>query len=662
MNLPIDATPPETSRPLQFIPAFEVWCGATAEGISANLQTLLELGVGGIVVTVDVEHYLRDDSAWEVLRRGIDIGRDLGLRIWIYDEKGYPSGGAGGLVLNEYPAGEAQGLVRQRDANGRWQYEPVRLYEGTHATENFYEQRPYINILDTEAVARFLHVTHDQYARVLEPISRSVEAFFTDEPSLISAYIPNGKDYPPTLPWHPRLPEVFRSRKGYDLTSRLGSLFEDEGPEDRKTRCDFYEVVADLCAESYFGQLQDWCSRHHVLSSGHLLGEETLVWQTLFEGDPFPCYRRFDVPGIDMILSDPLRIMRETFFLVPILCRSATRLQGKRRVMCEISDYVGAVEHRHASLRQMQCTAALLYGLGVTDLVSMYTPPMSPQPDAKDRWPGPAPYSAAEYRAYNDFVARLHAMFSECRIDAHIAVVHPSRSIWAHFTPSHRSMYEPHPNPDVRMMDEAFTNLCRDLLQSQLRFDLVDEWNIVRGEIADGALTIGGCRYSAIVLPPLDTIGVRTLETIAAFAGRGGVVLSHDVCPRYATEGPEMDERVKNLMAGILAHGPDGSGVVQSGALANTLQKAVRSDCVLTPESRSVLVAHLVSTAGHTYLLTNVSETRYTGTALFFCRGEATLFVPASGSSGALESRIVGEGSEVRLALEPLQAVFVSFR
>jgi len=89
-------------------------------------------------------------------------------------------------------------------------------------------------------------------------------------------------------------------------------------------------VISDLCAETYFGQIQSWCRAHKVLSSGHLLGEETLVWQTLFNGDPFMCYRRFDIPGIDMILSSPERIMqdREPFFLVPKVASSAARLQG----------------------------------------------------------------------------------------------------------------------------------------------------------------------------------------------------------------------------------------------------------------------------------------------------------------------------------------------
>ena len=33
------------------------------------------------------------------------------MRLWIYDERGYPSGGAGGMTLRDYPDGEAKGVV-----------------------------------------------------------------------------------------------------------------------------------------------------------------------------------------------------------------------------------------------------------------------------------------------------------------------------------------------------------------------------------------------------------------------------------------------------------------------------------------------------------------------------------------------------------------------
>lgn len=45
-----------------------------------------------------------------VFRAGGHLHR-RGMRLWVYDERGYPSGGAGGVTLRDYPDGEAQGVV-----------------------------------------------------------------------------------------------------------------------------------------------------------------------------------------------------------------------------------------------------------------------------------------------------------------------------------------------------------------------------------------------------------------------------------------------------------------------------------------------------------------------------------------------------------------------
>ena len=540
--------PPEKHRPLQFLLGYEQWFGEDEETIRRNLLRVRELGVGGLVVSVNQQQYLRSDKAWEVLRLGVRISKELGLRLWIYDEEGYPSGAAGGLVLEKDPALEATGLVWHPNGIGGPEYEVVPLYEGTHATENFYQKRRYINLLDPKATSTFIEVTHEQYAQHLRDLSEWLEAVFTDEPSLINAYVPKGKNYPLALPWVRSLPEIFLARKGYDLMSHIKSLYQDTGKDDRKVRCDFYEVISELCAENYFGHIQRWCQAHGIASSGHLLGEETLVWQTYFEGEPFACYRRMDIPGIDMILSNPERIMRENYFIVPKLASSAARLMRKREVMCEVSDFVETMDNHPASLEQMIGTANILYALGVTELVSMYSSAVLETLGKENPNPSQAPtVGPEEYGKYTSFAARLKMIFSEGRIETRVAVLHPIVSVWANFTPSNRSMYEPHPNERVRFIDSGFTNLCRDLIQHKIDFDILDDKAIAEAEIVADELVISGNRYSCVVLPPMDTARLRTIEKVAQYAEHGGHVVAQALLPEYAAEGSEHDENIRTL-------------------------------------------------------------------------------------------------------------------
>jgi hypothetical protein len=661
--IPVTEQPPNITRPLQFVSSFEQWCGMSEDTMRLGFQSLLDCGVSGLVTTVSLEKYLSDDTAWDILRRGVRLAHAMGLRVWIYDEKGYPSGTAGGLVLANMPDGEAEGLLRAFDPLGQPRYEVGKLFEGTHATANFFERRHYINILDRDAVAKFVEITHDRYERALHPIGEYVEAFFTDEPSLISTYVPAGLDYPRTLPWHRDLPKIFRDRKGYDVTQHWESLFVDTGAIDRKIRCDFYEVIADLCAETYFGQLQAWCRAHNVSSSGHLLGEETLVWQTDFDGDPFTCYRKFDIPGIDMILSNPERIMqdREPFFLVPKVAGSAARLQGKRRVMCEISDFFGLMGGHHATLEQMKSTAGILMSLGITDFVSMYTVSLH-KGEAADPSLKARRYSAEEFRTYTDYVDRVNRVFAGGERLARVAVLHPIVSVWAHFTPSDRSMYEPHPSELVRFIDDGFASLCRYLLQQQIGYDIIDERSLATSRIENGKLVLRDYTYEVLVLPPMDTVRTSSMEKIVQYAGQGGAVFTHALMPKYAAEGIEYDEKVKEMMEGAITKGGSCVGSDGSAPLSYLIRSRVEPSCTLFPASPHILCTTVVGTKGKTYFLVNTSSKEYKGECILDSVGQPLFSDPANGRvlEEACEG-IEGETSRMTLDLPPFASRMITF-
>jgi hypothetical protein len=653
----LSGTLPNKCRPLQIIPAFEDWAGTSDDVIRKNVRALRDTGLGGLVTNVNLKDYLRDEKAWEVFRRGVTIAHEEGLRVWIYDEEGYPSGAAGGLVLEQMPSAEAQGLIRVVDPGGGVHYDVIQLYEGTHATGNFYKKRHYINILDPAGVATFLAVTHDHYARVLEPIATYVEAFFTDEPSLISTYIPKDRDYPQTLPWHPRLPEEFRTRKGYDLLPHRESLFLKTGPSDRKIRCDFYEVIADLCAETYFGGLQDWCHRHHVASSGHLLGEETMVWQTDFDGDPFTCYRKFDIPGIDMILSDPVEILATEYFLVPKIAGSSARVQGTRRVMCEISDFFGMMDKKPATIDQMKCTAGILYSFGVTDLCSYY--PLSLAPESKIT---STEFSPQVYKAWTENVTRLNAIFTSGTIDTRVALLYPMVSVWSHFTPSARSMYEPHPSADVRFLDGAFADLCRSLLQQQIDYDIIDERSLAAATIEGKTLVIADRRYEVLLLPPIDTIRLRTMETIVWFVSSHGAVLAHPRLPRYAAEGPDFDDRVTSMIEAVHAAGALGGSAPGAPPVGYLIKSLLPPECTLDPPSPDVLCTRIRREEGNAEFFVNISSSEYSGTCIYRTGGNVQAYDPATGEKQSVAwSEAKGAGHHAPLKLPPFGTLFHLF-
>ena len=225
--------PSVQNLPLKIIHNFPYSAEATLDEkknvVTNYLSDIQSRGFGGIVNNVCTRNYTLDPTEWQVFAFVADECERLGLRLWIYDEDGYPSGAAGGLTIAENPDFEATAVVMVKklvaphetitidlprghqhflyaatypcDGNGNpipdenGQYTPAytadcryattpvilqnptntpalalcfvrkRLYEGTHSVHNVFQCRRYIDVTNRDAVAAFLRNTYDMYAK-----------------------------------------------------------------------------------------------------------------------------------------------------------------------------------------------------------------------------------------------------------------------------------------------------------------------------------------------------------------------------------------------------------------------------------------------------------------------------------------------------------------
>ena len=100
----------ENYRPLKILHGYSFGEAGTDIGekkriIEKRIDDLRKKGYGGIVTNVDMDqNYLHDAESWELFRHAVQYAvNQRGMKIWIYDEKGYPSGSAGGLTVRENP-------------------------------------------------------------------------------------------------------------------------------------------------------------------------------------------------------------------------------------------------------------------------------------------------------------------------------------------------------------------------------------------------------------------------------------------------------------------------------------------------------------------------------------------------------------------------------
>jgi hypothetical protein len=584
-----------------------------------------DLGLGGIVCNVAFQQYLRSEENWRKLIAGIDACAELGMVVWLYDEEGYPSGAAGGLVLKENPAFEALALA----------YDPSRpeplflrpAYEHTHASNNFHAARRYVNLIDDRATRAFIGVTHDAYYRRLERhFGKTIQAFFTDEPSLIAVNLGQlGEEIRkkvrvadpidpavrplPTVPWTHDLVEQYRKRYGEDLNAQRKSLFAGQSPEDRRVRSQFWELIADLVAERYFGAIQTWCARHKVASSGHTLWEEELMHHPPLDGNKLKALVRMDIPGLDLLTSDPEAVIHSGWMTAGIPC-SAAILNSGRRVMTEVSDFSQTMGGQGpAGLPEMQATAAWQAAWGVTEFTLYYGIHNRP---------------ADQYRAYGTYVGRLNALLKPARMVSEVLLYYPVRDLWAEYLPVAEPLRLSSQSPRAQRIVGSFSRLGQTLQRSQIPFTIIDHEHLAAAKPeSDGSLRIGSHRFTTLVLPADVELPQPAAGVVEQFGKGGGRVL--------ADEKP--------------------------GALSRqALMAAIQPACRISPAADTVALGCFVREGRRIILLVNVGKQPYQGKIAARPAGIWHWLNPADGSVRPAER---ADGDHLKVVLAPRQAVLL---
>lgn len=519
------SAPAAELRPLQIVHGV-----SPDQANPAAMTGLKDLGLGGIVCNVSFADYLVSEPNWATLVKAVDACRETGLLVWIYDEKGYPSGSAGGLVLKEDPKLEALAVAYDSSKPEPFILRPA--YEHTHASNNFHAARRYINLLDAGAVSTFIDKTHRAYwQRIEKHFGATIPAVFTDEPSLMAVNIGQlgeeirkrvhvddpvdpGVQPLPSVPWVADLPDRYRERYGQDLMAVRRSLFTGNTDSDRQVRRRFWELIADLCAERYFGQIQDWCRQRRIASSGHILWEEDPICHTALYGNSLKALRRMDVPGLDMLSSWPQTVVHGGW-MAAVLPASAAMIEGRRRVMTEVSDFSQTLAGKPpASLAEMQATAAWQAAFGVTEFTLYYNRAKRP---------------AQEYRAYNDFVGRLNALLRDARPDPDVILYYPIYDLWADYIPVARPLRLDTQPEHAQQLVNSFMRMGRQLTTSQTPFLIADHEVLAAAEVRDSKLWIRDRAFHTIVLPDGAELPEAASGVAAKFRDAGGRIVRDDV-------------------------------------------------------------------------------------------------------------------------------------
>lgn len=668
------------------------------------IERLKRQGFGGVVCNVSFENYLQSEQKWQAFTRAVKRAKDEGFCLWLYDERGYPSGNAGGLVLKENKEWQAKGLLISQGSttngkveidvppgklvlclafplknnvvelknsidlrgfvkdkrlvwsapSGQWRVIAIcedKLYDGTHAELNLWEKIPYINLLQPEPTARFIELTHQKYAEKLGTnLGKYFEATFTDEPSLMSVFL---REMPwQVLPWSDNLPVEFKKRRGYPIDSALISLVSDTDEIYKKHWYDFWLTVGELVSENFFGQIQKWCAKHNILSGGHLLAEENTVHHVGFYGDFFRCLRRLDAPGIDCLTSIP----SEVPYHIARLAASAAELEGKTVVMCETSDHSQVYRpqgdkrpKRIVTEAEIRGTLNRLFVNGINRITSYYsfTGLTDEQLQRLNLWAGRCGYLINNSRHYPD-----------------IALVYPAESLWIRFIPSKLWAKDA---VEAAKIDSIYRGAMNSMFFLQQDFTIIDSQTLIDGKVKDGTFVYRANKWKVIVLPGLDTLPLKAWENLHNFVKNGGVL----ICLSNLPENSERDFpslKVRAITKELFGTDVKGAGVVLkkfnkglvmflgSGGdttLNKVIENILHKDIQIKGDTRVLRITKRQFDGKDLFFIINDSPNQWNGEINFATAKNVECLNPADGS---ITRNIKPDG--IKIALEPYGGIF----
>ncbi len=562
---------------------FWAWNGKLEEPeLRRQIRIMKQMGMGGAFMHSRVglaTPYLSREW-FELTRAVVDECKRQGMEAWLYDEDRWPSGAAGGLVTRN-PKHRQKRLVLEIDERGRPAKgddvvaafaarfvegelaEPRRLRPGQRprkgestlvfrrklaAPSDWYNGQTYLDTMSHEAVKRFIKVTHDAYAKHCgEEFGKTIPGIFTDEPNhgmtLHARQIDQLKTEAMEAPWTDRLPAVFRRRYGYDLLDHLPEIFFDvRGQAVSRARYHYHDCLAHLFVDAFARQIGEWCERHGLMHTGHILMESPMSGLVSVCSTAMRFYEHMQAPGIDILTKQARELDTAK------ACVSAARQCGRRWVLSELYGVTGweftLCDHKWVGDWQ----AALGINLRCPHL-SWYTM----EGDAKRDYPASILHQSPwwpYYEMIEDYYARVHVLMTRGEAVRDILVVHPIESMWLRCRVGWKEA------DDVRYMDGDLEQLRNWLLDAHLDFDYGDEEMMSRlARVERGRepkLRVGQARYKAVVAPPLITMRRTTLDLLRRFAKAGGRVVFVGDPPLYIDAEPTLEAAALAEMCSIV--------------------------------------------------------------------------------------------------------------
>ena len=399
----------------------------------------------------------------DFMRFAIEQAAKRDMWVMLYDEGMYPSGSSSGQVVEVNPAFRNRGLFAidlDESETGTNQYdirigadgEPeltegqnlvaivkrkknghriavidraikpgYSVIRGLHFVQDDPPRRanhrevpenapPGADILNPEAVACFIRLVYQRYYdEFKEHFGKTVQAIFTDEPSILAKRAERG-----AIPGTTGILEHINEFLSYDFTDYLAALWYKDEPDAETYRRDYSRAITARLEETFYAQIHRWCASHNIALTGHPAAP-----------DDIGHLRHFDMPGQDIVwryIEPGKRSALEGAQSTQGKCASSAMIHlGRRR---NLNEYCGAYGHNF-TFDEMKWLTHWLIVRGCNLLVphAFYYSVRGPRIDERPPDVGPNSPWWDQYKPFADACRRLCWLNTDSRHVCSLAIL-----------------------------------------------------------------------------------------------------------------------------------------------------------------------------------------------------------------------------------------------
>ena len=496
------------------------------EELTRQIRWMHDMGIGGFFMHArgGLKTSYMSEEWMKCIEACCEEAEKLGMNAWGYDENGWPSGFAGGKLL-ENPENRDRFIHYKKgtfDVNADISYlitedEIIRVAQGEEKGEylNLYIGRSVstVDILNPDVVKQFISLTHEKYKEYFgEEFPQKMKGFFTDEPQF---YRGGG------TPYSTMLEQYFKEQYKEDVFDKLGLLFVEKRGF-RTFRYRYWLAMQTLMLDSFAKQIYDWCEDNGVEITGHYIAEDVLGPQLACCGGIMPFYEYMHIPGVDWLSTDT------NLELGPRQVSSVARQMGKEHILTETFAGCGW----NCSPEDFRRIAGFQYVNGV-NMMCHHLMPYSEHGQRKRDYPAHFvpinPWIKDNFKEFNDYFTRLGYLLATGEEPIKVAMLHPIRSTYLKYQQDMEAE-----GFNVSELEDNLRTSMRILSARGIPFHFLDETLLEKHGFVDGRqIGCGKCSYDYLVFPYMLTMGRTTEKLLHDYVKNGGKILLLGEAPQY---------------------------------------------------------------------------------------------------------------------------------